>query len=556
MIVDNEFTYPGQVKRIVVQDRGLSLLQTISSFTETISGVTEDRYLVGQYRYTTNGVVFSEWKDLKIENLENEKFGDDNYVLYFEVEYTRQGSDSTGIVYFEELHFQGEVRDKKFSTKFYDQTVFSRFFEYDDNAVLGWMLNVFRKLYQTTTLPSYISRKNDFSTIWLYFSHIFAILVYYSRFYEKPLDNRILTNELLSKRNIFYKPSVLQQLNNTRLIQNQSSEFLSRGTNRILENTKYYQGELLRLINYQDGEEFIFNRLLTQESSWYVDRSSPCGYNVHKGNIRIFPTSENIEVKDFPVVDSGLCSIEQDTTPSGDRSVLKMEVFSNLGTNFNGFVPGGSTNFLPQLISPSISYDFSTMLKVEGTELEMEVGFAYYDRYKKLIGVKEFIPRTKLIYPNEDSKLQEGIYYQLKITYFSENYMGDLGYDSLYLGDNQRLTDAISYIFPIVRFWGNGTVYMYDCRFNPRQEDISLCYINGKNVIESWLKNNSDYSDKEIVQNELLYLLPYSSILVNNFYIQDTNAPYLDITPTEMELNKDNGFTGFLEILSNISWNI
>lgn len=91
-------------------------------------------------------------------------------------------------------------------------------------------------------------------------------------------------------------------------------------------------------------------------------------------------------------------------------------------------------------------------------------------------------------------------------------------------GNNLKLIEDIKYITPCVVLSNNtgsasGELYLYDFKVRPLSFEKEVCgFLGIKNLIYSWLKNNSNnYSNDQITDIMKKKLLPYDQTIINQF---------------------------------------
>lgn len=237
------------------------------------------------FRYTVDGVSFSEWIALNQINI-NEAFltfkKHDTPIFEIKVSEATQTQNSIDLTYdYESAVIQSVV---------FKQSVFSKFFKSDDIRVLNWYLNVVLKLYEVGSLPDYIDRKNrfsddiDFLQLWGSIAKFFAFYVIYAREFANFHNNKDLLFEFLQQRGLQLSQSTtLEEL--SILMSSFYKEVAKRGTMAIIDKKSDgadVEGELLRLLHFTDGvDEMIFNPRLPQHVGWNIGKSSPLFRELH-----------------------------------------------------------------------------------------------------------------------------------------------------------------------------------------------------------------------------------------------------------------------------------
>ena len=161
------------------------------------------------------------------------------------------------------------------SQEIYNKTVFKRFFEENDPAVMEWAENVLEKVSSPGILPTFIKKDGeDFKAYWETVCHIFALVVLYAKQYNEIDTNKILFELFIENRGLVTdEVDTLEQMKY--LFNNYVKEYRKRGTLDIVNKEGMILGELLRLIRYKTEDEFIFALLMSRDTGWTMGHSSP-----------------------------------------------------------------------------------------------------------------------------------------------------------------------------------------------------------------------------------------------------------------------------------------
>lgn len=240
---------------------------------------------------------------------------------------------------------EGDLPDDSSSHEIYDKSIFSQFFDSDDEGVIGWAFNVLEKIYDPGILPLYISRGNseDFNSFFLATTQLFAYIVLYARKYRDfELDeNHERGGEIMLKNFIEGWGLIYDNIDSSEgrkyLFQHWVEEFFKRGTAQIADvqelnpdgSVSVLEGELRRLVGYDKPNEFLFSVLAPENVGWCLGYSSPTWYgtetvlNVSKGwdfgvGYNVPGTPQGIgQLSSYPIV--GNVFREKD----GDYNVLR-----------------------------------------------------------------------------------------------------------------------------------------------------------------------------------------------------------------------------------------
>ena len=415
----------------------------------------------------------------------------------------------------------------------YDKTVFKRFFEENDPQVMAWAENVFEKIASPGILPTFINKGGeDFASYWKSVCHLFALVVVYARqmneidtnkiLFELFIENRgLVTNEITTSEQMQY------------LFENYVEEYRKRGRLDVVSKEGVILGELLRLIEYKDLDEFIFALLMARDSGWTMGYSSPTWNrtdtvsNITKG----YEKTVNIEdLSKYPLINPTGVVIVEDVDNDGN-SIKAMTFTGNVKTGISS--EEDKSKLL--VISPNLPYQVSAKIKITGaaSDQKLHFGVQVYDELQRpmscieaftstVVGQSTTPTETNNFVKNEGELIfpDTNIYYDVRGTIskinrsFSEevqlNFLNGRGlkfqegakYLSLELTQDRTgvQTNALS------------GVYIYDVKIKPIYLPFYQGYLGEKNVIASYFENNS-LSSNEVVQEFIkTYLISYKNI--------------------------------------------
>ena len=311
-------------------------LSTITGYIDSITGETGTRYFEKLFSYTIDGLNWVDWKTLTNGNLTSIVLKS-NHIFRIKYRYTRTGTDNTGQLILNNIQLTGTYIQQGIPD-IYDSTVFSKFFEYFNVDSINWANNVLQKLYKKGIVANYVDRSDNTNWTdedyidWFYvICYAIALQVTYDRKFEDILFDKRLLSDYLESRGLFVKNErSLDEL--TLLANNFYDEIRQRGTLQIIspnsKNNRTTDGELLRLINKQEQDEFIFGLVDKDRAAWCVDYSSPeysgtCeitniikGYEYTKGVTRL---------DSYPTINPNYLSVANSSVDSTKSGVISIE---------------------------------------------------------------------------------------------------------------------------------------------------------------------------------------------------------------------------------------
>ena len=282
-IVGNIATEIGDVIVIEANTPVVGLI-ALTSFMDTVTGESGSRFFTKIFRYSLDGIHFSDWQDLTIPNLMAINIvATDTFISHYR--YTRAGADPSGTLSFENITLDGDSVATVCGDA-YDNSVFSEFFDCLDVECLNWAINVLQKLYDQGIIPKYINRNVtgglmedlDFVEFWRSVTIFFSYLVCLARTFETFSQNARLAEEYLRQKDFqVCGNEILNQL--LFLITNLLREKGKRGTTRmyreVVVSGEEVDGELLRLVCRDDCTEFLLGVAKSQNIGWNLGNSSP-----------------------------------------------------------------------------------------------------------------------------------------------------------------------------------------------------------------------------------------------------------------------------------------
>lgn len=413
----------------------------------------------------------------------------------------------------------------------YNRTIFKRFFEKNDPAVLAWAENVLAKVGGTGILPIYIKKDSeDFKAYWGSICHLFALIVLYSRQYNEIDTNKILFELFIENRGLVTNEiTTLEQMQY--LFDNYVEEYRKRGRIDIVSKEGAILGELLRLIQYQNLDEFIFALLMSRDTGWAMGYSSPTWnrtdtvLNITKG----YETTVSVQdLSKYPLINPTGVVIVKDTDNDGSP----IQAMSFTGNTVTGI---SSTNDKSKLliVSEDLTYQIQFKVKVSGTtDQKLHFGVQVYDQLQRPMQCVEafaiegqspkesnnFVKNTdggngNLNFPIANvyyqctgiiSKVNRSFSEELKLNFpygRGLKFQSGAKYLSLELTqDRTTVANAIT------------GVYIYDIKIKPIFLPFYQGYLGEKNIIASYFKNNSLSSENTVKQFIENYLISYKNI--------------------------------------------
>lgn len=409
------------------------------------------------------------------------------------------------------------------SQEIYNKTVFKRFFEENDPAVMEWAENVLEKVSSPGILPTFIKKDGeDFKAYWETVCHIFALVVLYAKQYNEIDTNKILFELFIENRGLVTdEVDTLEQMQY--LFDNYVKEYRKRGTLDIVNKEGTILGELLRLIRYKSEEEFIFALLMSRDTGWTMGYSSPTWnrtdtvLNVTKG----YETTTNVtDLNAYPLVNPTGVVIVDDV--DNDGNPIKAMTF--VGNSLVGISSAeDKSKLLP--VSENMTYQISFKVKTSSVNNQnLKFGVEVYGKGKQVMTCKESYGEAESIsFVSNDGALSlpfAGVYYECRgiLSRKDRAYASPVALN-FPNGRGLQMKEGTSYLSLFLiqdRSAASNNVYIYDIKIKP----IFLPFYQGnlgeKDVIAAYYKNNSLVSDTGIKDFSEEYLLSYKNVLKEN----------------------------------------
>lgn len=407
------------------------------------------------------------------------------------------------------------------SQEIYNKTVFKRFFEENDPAVMEWAENVLEKVSSPGILPTFIKKDGeDFKAYWETVCHIFALVVLYAKQYNEIDANKILFELFIENRGLVTdEVDTLEQMKY--LFNNYVKEYRKRGTLDIVNKEGAILGELLRLIRYKTEDEFIFALLMSRDTGWTMGHSSPTWnrtdtvLNVTKG----YETTESVkDLNAYPLVNPTGVVIVDDIDNNG-TPIQAMTFVGNVLVGISSEID--KTKLLP--VSENLSYQISFKVKTSSTSNQnLKFGVEVFNEAVQPMICKEsygsaesnnFVSGSKGIL-----KLPvAGVYYECRAILSRKNraYAKQLELN-FPKGRGLQMKDGMKFLSLSLtqdRSKSSASVYIYDIKIKPLFLPFYQGNLGEKDVIAAYYLNNSLTSEEGVKEFTEDYLVAYKNIM-------------------------------------------
>lgn len=491
------------------------------------------------FRYTLDSLNWSEFKELSEVNLKKIDIKKNHF---FDIEYRFVCKEVKypGEKFYPELKsvsidFEYEIPQEP---ELYKNFFYKKFFPFYNSDSIKWSLNVLNKIYKSGILAKYVERDTnrnwsdeDFIDFWWPIIYFYALRLNYNNVYTKLYWYPELLKKYLEQKGIFLGSKTrLDEC--IYLMLYYYDEISRRGSVSVLEKKKdlpqnfenvTIRGELLRLIDKEDSDEFLSAIIPSDENGWIVGRTCPLfsETDTYKGYVKGYEITEDVvDLDKYPLEDPSRYDIVQD----GERKVLHFTTTGGIGSK-------DSVMDLPKLvgINPLFSYEVSLKFRTDAPSVRLLAGAKCTDS----VGTEIFNPFTKegnvSINTNLKINRQDSIHY-LSFAILGKDETNILlpTNEYFFVAENSGKTnlqfkseDKARYLSPFILFQSpeGSNLYVWDIKV--RLLDRKTIFISSIQEMVLYLKNNNYFYTTEELQEIIgTYLLPFTVNLTLNEYGQ------------------------------------
>ena len=565
---------------------------SLTSYSNIIIGETPTNYFTKEFKYSRDGLNYSDWQILNDANLQLiSLIPTDTFFINYK--YTKSGTNNFNPLTFISITIDGVFTFGSCGITF-ENSIFSEFINCPDQEVLTWCINVTEKAYKPGIIPNYIERRlnqdteedRDYIDFWRTVACFSALLVVYARrILERFSQYFRLINIYLQQRGMFSQTDVQNSLF---LKQQYLSEIRQRGTLQIIKENSLNQlistaitdtkssgkeidGELLRLIGYNNYDDFNLNRVRNKDLGWNLGNSSPMyrGLCNHKGLEKAYENNDNNEIlnlSQYPLLNSNKISLIND----GGISVMKIE---NTILSDESGIDGGIYNIQNLIkINPLFSYQVSFWIKIPNIH---NLSYTLNDLPLIKFGVRGYNvnniwvpyfnnlssinPNTCLFFQNHTLNQTDkwyhvtGIIYNMDLnhnSYFKSNWDKKL---NIGFGQNLKFPLNVRKIVPIITSITQNInfpcIYVKGLSIKLLNTEFSTGFLNNKDWIEMFFENNqSKYSMGELQDIITRYFLSYNNKL-KLIYSESIDSSSSTSSSTSSSISSSNSSSNLIIII-------
>ena len=548
-MADNIISNIGDVLIVRIEPKITGKIR-FTGYTETIENETEERSLKREFRISQDGVFWTDWATLNIDNLSSEEYFTDSYIQ-IEIRYTRTGTDESGDIVFKSIDFNGTRKSIQFDAPTLQSSIFGNIIGTSILAKLE--RNIFKKLYYRGILPDYIKRAEnssynedkDFVDLFYSIARFFSILISFFRRWENFRNDEDLLREQVRGYGIYFNENDITLSELKYIAQNILSQAQQRGTEMIFKRKGVapIDGEFIRLTRNRICDELLYEYIPIYKIGWCLGNSSP----IYKGTAMAYnlnKTKENTKdfqsLSNFVLSKSGTGSYSLQNTDN--KRVIRLSATSR-GTGHSAIGRIDSNiNVVDNIYSADsqLDYEITFAFKINSgtnlSKLTLNFGVEGFDINKEKLNdafstvdgfqvSENFFDQSMDIWKIGQWYYARGIIH----AYSSENVIGIK--TNLGIGQDLVFNNSfVKYIIPKIEFYTktaqNASIDIYDYKIRPliRGKNIlplkngsidshGLGFIQGSKILYTYVRNNNNgQSEDEIIDIIERYLYPFNTV--------------------------------------------
>ena len=548
-MADNIISNIGDVLIVRIEPKITGKIR-FTGYTETIENETEERSLKREFRISQDGVFWTDWATLNIDNLSSEEYFTDSYIQ-IEIRYTRTGTDESGDIVFKSIDFNGTRKNIQFDAPTLQSSIFGNIIGTSILAKLE--RNIFKKLYYRGILPDYIKRAEnssynedkDFVDLFYSIARFFSILISFFRRWENFRNDEDLLREQVRGYGIYFNENDITLSELKYIAQNILSQAQQRGTEMIFKRKGVapIDGEFIRLTRNRICDELLYEYIPIYKIGWCLGNSSP----IYKGTAMAYnlnKTKENTKdfqsLSNFVLSKSGTGSYSLQNTDN--KRVIRLSATSRgtghsaIGRIDSNINVGDNIYSADSQLDYEITFAFKINSGTNLSKLTLNFGVEGFDINKEKLNdafstvdgfqvSENFFDQSMDIWKIGQWYYARGIIH----AYSSENVIGSK--TNLGIGQDLVFNNSfVKYIIPKIEFYTktaqNANIDIYDYKIRPliRGKNIlplkngsidshGLGFIQGSKILYTYVRNNNNgQSEDEIIDIIERYLYPFNTV--------------------------------------------
>ena len=548
-MADNIISNIGDVLIVRIEPKITGKIR-FTGYTETIENETEERSLKREFRISQDGVFWTDWATLNIDNLSSEEYFTDSYIQ-IEIRYTRTGTDESGDIVFKSIDFNGTRKSIQFDAPTLQSSIFGNII--GTNILAKLERNIFKKLYYRGILPDYIKRAEnssynedkDFVDLFYSVARFFSILISFFRRWENFRNDEDLLREQVRGYGIYFNENDITLSELKYIAQNILSQAQQRGTEMIFKRKGVapIDGEFIRLTRNRICDELLYEYIPIYKIGWCLGNSSP----IYKGTAMAYnlnKTKENTKdfqsLSNFVLSKSGTGSHSLQNTDN--KRVIRLSAtsygtgHSAIGRIDSNINVGDNIYSADSQLDYEITFAFKINSGTNLSKLTLNFGVEGFDINKEKLNdafstidgfqvSENFFDQSMDIWKIGQWYYARGIIH----AYSSENVIGSK--TNLGIGQDLVFNNSfVKYIIPKIEFYTktaqNASIDIHDYKIRPliRGKNIlplkngsidshGLGFIQGSKILYTYVRNNNNgQSEDEIIDIIERYLYPFNTV--------------------------------------------
>jgi hypothetical protein len=359
-------------------------------------------------------------------------------------------------------------------------------------------------------------RDKDFLDYFGTTTHLFAIIVHYARQFRDLMSQPLLLRKFIEGKGL----TSAQNDNFTELIyllQNTTDEYRKRGTLRVAEKAgseEEINGELIRLINLIEPEEFIFALLGRENTGWCLGESSPTWFqtqNINNLTKGYEFTEDVLDLSKYPLVNASSVY----TFEVGEKTGMIFSLYSSeTGIKWN--------NDISKLIKVNHSIDYEISFRVlvkSGNGDNIKFGVDVFDANMNTITLQSINDGSYTNYfsGSGGKGLEPNQWYWFRgVLHKSDSsflYQNNLNFRN---GKGLKMDSDVKFIVPNITVDSAISTHetiIHDIKVRPLNLPFSQGIFGIKNIIVLYLKNSGQLSNRQLEKFISDKLISYSNNL-------------------------------------------
>lgn len=520
---------------------------TLSGFSDNLLGLTADRTVLREFRIVEDDLFYTDWMELTADSIQGKEVKQNDVI---EVRYTRQGTDASGEIEFQDITFTGDFEPEIIYSPILDSSMFSSIAWTDETERLA--KNLFKKLYFRGIIPIYVLRGDnvdnvedeDYIALFYSIAKFYAIMACFFKRFENFYNDEELMLEWVRQNGINFDESTITLEQLQFLARHLYDEIRRRGTKMIFNyegdvvngKPSEVDGEFIRLIRSKRSDELIYETIPLHKLGWCLGVSSP----IYRGTCSarlLNKTRENTE--DFQNISNyqtfstnGSVSI---TSTDGRKCLLIRNPGGSSGLGRReGDIDTDVTDKI-YIADPDMDYEVTFMFKIQSRSsiARLYFGVEGFDASQNKL-LDAFVTTnnseiTEMFLNGQDlHKFITNKWYFVRgiIHAYSSNTVENVKLN-IGFGNNLSFNNRfLKYILPKIYISSSGStsVYVWNYKIRPlvrgtnilplrngRENSHSLGFIQSPKIFYSYFRNNNNsQSEEEITDIIERYLLPFN----------------------------------------------